>query len=73
MYLDINSPFRRETIAENALKGRMIRGASESPEHLASCGAVVRWQKRKDLNILTPARRKGRILEKHEWKYISLE
>ena len=73
MYADINSPFRRETFAEDALKNSKIRSASESLEYLASRGAIVRRQKRKDLDILTAERRKGKVRELGKWKYISVD
>lgn len=62
-YEDINSPFKKEIFADDALKNRRVKSTSESLEYLASRGALVRRQKRKDLDILSPTRRHGRVRE----------
>lgn len=62
-YEDINSPFKKEIFADDAPKNRRVKSASESLEYLASRGVLVRRQKRKDLDILSPVRRHGRVRE----------
>lgn len=64
MTANINSPFRRETFAEDELKGRTVRGIAESPENRAFHKAVVRWRESRDLNILGPKKRKGQVVSK---------
>jgi hypothetical protein len=66
-YEDINSPFKKEIFADDALKNRRVKSASESLEYLAGRGVLVRRQKRQDFDILSPVRRRGKVRELGGW------